>query len=174
MDDRTARPSEDEMAMQADMRTVISRLAAEHDTLSDLEVDLRQIRFHVERKEGMPDLKPVIDFLQVDLLKHFELEERFVFPAALLVLQDVEVARTVLGLQEVHGRIRCQAEYLVQAMTDPKLDRSRLKGEILDRLDSLSRQLQDHAKTEGKRLFPKLNACPKVHEMIRVLLKTAA
>lgn len=134
---------------------IVLKLSKEHKLINDYAV-----RFSRNLKNPdsvfMDDLKSFLDFLQVDLNRHFRMEELIFFPAALNGHPSYETSLLVLNLQKEHGTLETMLKAIQTSQIHLKegKDLEKLLREIVDFMDILKR----HARLEVEELFPMIDA----------------
>jgi hemerythrin-like domain-containing protein len=86
------------------------RLIKEHEKVSEFLEDMREVMSFLHDKEAWSKLKPIEDFFQERIVKHFEFEEKIVFPAILSKAAAPETIKLILELQREHGIILTKLE----------------------------------------------------------------
>ena len=86
-------------------------------------------------------VKATISTYNTELMPHFSHEEVLLFPIALG--KDEELDKMIEDIMEEHDKIRIAVEFLKA-------------GNIEDNLDAFGRLLEQHVRTEERKLFPKI------------------
>ncbi|OGQ95461.1 MAG: hypothetical protein A2284_17465 [Deltaproteobacteria bacterium RIFOXYA12_FULL_61_11] len=140
--------------------TNLSQGQQDHTTLlnhlryTDLAIDGQDFEELYRRFQTMSS------FFTNDLERHFDLEERLLFPAALFKTDNLEVIRLVLSLQADHAVLQLQAAYLVRQAEKGWEDMD--DGAVADFFLLLS----SHVRKEASLLYPWLEERDEVIEHV--------
>ncbi|HDQ45695.1 MAG TPA: hemerythrin domain-containing protein [bacterium] len=122
----------------------------------------------LESEDGIR-LRQAVATLEADLTDHFNLEERILFPTALLCLPSLEMADRILGLTREHGVFESDVQAILHVVRSPETDRA-IPPELKTRVQDFIDRLDAHARIEMDDLFPKMDRDKRSLAVIRDLL----
>lgn len=119
----------------------------------------QQLKKGAPQYKGMPSTlegkkEYTISFYDTELVKHFEDEEKILFPSA--VKSDDEIDSLVKEVISEHRKI----ESLINDL--------KKNYDVVGLLDELGRLLEDHIRKEERKLFPKVEETLSEEELIAI------
>ena len=142
------------------------KIAQEHEIVMAHLSKLKEIL--KDRKNGLGEMLPVF---KSDMRQHFRIEERFLFPAALLSMPSIELVDMIMALGKEHGYTERDIQTL-ESLIEKKSDGSSAE-DILDLLEKIIGDIEKHALIEIDQLFPKMESDKKCRKIIQgILLET--
>jgi len=141
------------------------KIAQEHEVVMQYIDKLKNISKQPAEKK-MAQLHELWPAFQSDMKHHYKIEERFLFPAALLTMPSIELIDMMLTLQKEHGyseRDMARMKALLDSQTVDTASVSQLLGTMIQ-------DLEEHARIEMEQLFPQMDKNKKCRELIRGIL----
>lgn len=142
------------------------RVSKEHAIMQEYVSDLRQV---VESNDCRK-LQKITENIRADFEDHFQIEEKIIFPAALLCLTTLETADLIITLSKEHGLFECDVQTIIQ-FVDCESKNNSISTELKVFLEGFINRLEKHAKREMDELFPKLDTDKRAQKIIQDLLK---
>ena len=142
----------------------IAKLANEHKLIADYVAKFSKGKSQKD-KAFFSNLQSFFQFLKKDLLRHFELEELVIFPAAVNGAPSYETTLAVLHLQKDHGRLENQFNQLLGR--ESEMAPQKLNASLVKEMGNFFENLKNHAKYELTELFPAIdqhNQCKNLIE----------
>ena len=107
----------------------------------------QQLKKGTPQYKGMPSTlegkkEYAISFYRTELVKHFEDEEKILFPS--VIKRDDEVDKLIEEVISEHRKMESLVKDLMR------------KSDVEDMLDELGRLLENHIRKEERKLFPKI------------------
>ena len=107
----------------------------------------QQLKKGTPQYKGMPSTlegkkEYAISFYRTELVKHFEDEEKILFPS--VIKRDDEVDKLIEEVISEHRKMESLVKDLMR------------KSDVTDLLDELGRLLEKHIRKEERKLFPKI------------------
>lgn len=107
----------------------------------------QQLKKGTPQYKGMPSTlegkkEYAISFYRTELVKHFEDEEKILFPS--VIKRDDEVDKLIEEVISEHRKMESLVKDLMR------------KSDVTDLLDELGRLLENHIRKEERKLFPKI------------------
>ena len=145
------------------------KIAQEHEIVMAHLSKLKEIL--KDRKNGLKRLGEMLPVFKSDMRQHFRIEERFLFPAALLSMPSIELVDMIMALGKEHGYTERDIQTL-ESLIEKKSDGSSAE-DILDLLEKIIGDIEKHALIEIDQLFPKMESDKKCRKIIQgILLET--
>ena len=145
---------------------VVAKMSKEHKIVTDYIVRFKK-SLNRQDKEFFKEFNNFINFLQKDLLRHFEIEELFFFPAAARGDASYDTTHLVLGLQKDHGFIEGQLQLLMEEIKLADSWDEMMKGKLMEKMDRFFTVLANHCRQEFTELYPLIDG----NNNCRALLK---
>ncbi len=145
----------------------IAKLANEHKLIADYVAKFSKGKAKKD-KAFFSSLQSFFRFLKKDLLRHFELEELVVFPAAVNGDPTYETTLAVLHLQKDHGRLESQFNQLLAR--ESEMAPQKLNASLIKEMGTFFDKLKNHAKYELTELFPAMDQKPQCKNLIEQYL----
>ena len=117
----------------------------------------QQLKKGAPQYKGMPSTlegkkEYAISFYRTELVKHFEDEEKILFPS--VIKRDDEVDKLIEEVISEHRKMESLVKDLMR------------KSDVTDLLDELGRLLEKHIRKEERKLFPKIEEILSQEELI--------
>lgn len=142
------------MDIPQNINNAILKQSNEHKIILDYVSRFDTAIMNKKNDELLALIRHLAPFLQKDLISHFEMEERFFFPAILHTLPSEENIKTVLRLQYEHGILTRDLHWMTQAIERAKFQQADIDQELLRYLRPFLHALKIHARIEIVELFP--------------------
>jgi iron-sulfur cluster repair protein YtfE (RIC family) len=136
------------MSIQDTISQMISRNLRQHQETADqaAQFDTGLVTRDIEGL--IIQVKPTVEILRQNLRGHFEREETWFFPAALLGKPDYQLTRRVLELQHDHGALLRDLDDFTQSLEEGSLETEFITQADLERLQAFLKKLRTHAAKE--------------------------
>lgn len=124
----------------------------------------------VLESDNCVQLQEAVKNMKADLIDHFNLEERIIFPTALICLPSLEMADRIIRLSREHGAFESDVPTMLQFVECHDPDQpigQELKTFILHFIERIER----HARIEMEDLFPKMDRNKRCLKIIQDLLE---
>jgi iron-sulfur cluster repair protein YtfE (RIC family) len=145
------------------------KIAQEHEQVLDY---LDRIKHFLDPGKTAADFSEIQNLFtkfKPDILHHFKIEERFLFPAALLSMPEIELTDMILTLQKEHGFFERDIGMIENAISENPAG-NRIPDELKKLLKKLIADLENHAAIELDQLFPRMDANKKCSKIIKGIL----
>jgi hemerythrin-like domain-containing protein len=129
------------------------RLSMEHTLIIEYIGSFEKIIRKSNTAGSFPEFKKVMKVFKKDILDHFNLEERVLFPAALACLTSLEIVDTVLSLQKEHGYLERDLDSLYGHIRKQERTMQTLSVNLVSLLKAFTRMLKNHAQIEIESVF---------------------
>ena len=141
-------------------------ISKEHTLIQKYLIEFEAILNQGFLSHSFLELKKSIKTFKGDFLDHFQLEETFLFPTALLCIPSVENIDLILCLQKEHGCFEKEIEFILeQVRIQPEKD-LQIHEILFKQLSDFTARMSAHAETEMSQLFPQLDADSRAQEII--------
>jgi iron-sulfur cluster repair protein YtfE (RIC family) len=142
------------------------KVSKEHTIVKKYIWDLKSVL----ESDNCVQLQEAIQNIKADLLDHFNLEERIIFPAALICLPSLEMADRIIRLSREHGVFESDVPTIIQFVEchDPNQPISQELGMFIQ---NFIERLETHARIEMDELFPKMDQDKRCLKVIQDLLE---
>ncbi|MBN2104031.1 hemerythrin domain-containing protein [bacterium] len=137
------------------------RIAQEHEIVLDYLEKLKSM-LNLAPRDRLQKLREMLPVFKSDMRHHFQIEERFLFPAALLAMPSVELVDRVLMLQKEHGYTERDMDILEKMVENEPEETEAIFQLMSDIIEDTER----HAKIEMDDIFPKMDADKKCQKII--------
>ena len=131
------------------------KIRAAHNKISEEMWLLKNTLPYLYNEEAFNNIRKVINFVKNTLLKHFEWEERNIFPIA-LVLGELEIKQVVRELQQQH--IMAMSKFDIMSDLVVKYGFSfpneEIKNKFIDAAKEMLEITLQNARKEDEELFP--------------------
>jgi len=139
------------------------RLVKDHEKISEFLESVMETRSFLHEEEEWRKIKPIEEYFQRHIIRHFEFEEKKVFPAILLNLATMESIKLILELQKEHGVILTKLQEFLNITSKMIVP---VDKETSAKLNSMGRKiiclLLTHASKEDDKLLPILEKNGKI------------
>ena len=142
------------------------KISREHEIIKDYVLKFQDILYD-KSANPMRALRKAVKSFEHDLLAHFKLEETFIFPTALLCMQDIHIVDLVLTLQKSHGHFERDMRDLLNMIQDTDNAQKDIPEHIKAHVSAFSKNMLEHAEYEMNDLFPKLDENKRANEIIQ-------
>lgn len=142
------------------------KIAHEHEIVMAHLSNLKEIL--KDRKNGLNRLEEMLPVFKSDMRQHFRIEERFLFPAALLSMPSIELVDMIMALTKEHGYTERDIQTL-EFLVEKKSDASSVE-DIMDLLEKIIGDIEKHALIEIDQLFPKMDSDKKCRKIVQGIL----
>jgi iron-sulfur cluster repair protein YtfE (RIC family) len=142
------------------------KIAQEHEIVMAHLSKLKEILKNP--RDGLKMLEEILPVFQSDMRQHFKIEERFLFPAALLSMPSVEIVDMITILVKEHGYTERDIQAL-KSLVENQPDGSSAE-EIMDLLEKITGDIEKHALIEIEDLFAKMDNNKRCRKIIQGIL----
>jgi len=158
------------MSKISNVNNEIAKISREHKIITEYVVKFNQSLKNRDKKffKGIADF---FDFLEKDLLLHFQFEEIVIFPTAIVGESKYDNILMVMTLQKEHGMIENQLKNLMSEIKGLKQSHKKLTMELINKIKLFFNDLKTHAKREMTELFPMVDANPKSKALLKIYIK---
>lgn len=143
------------MPESIEINNIVLKLSKEHKLINDYAGTFARNMKNPD-PAFMKDLQSFLAFLENDLIKHFRLEERLFFPAAVNGAPSYETTTLVLNLQKDHGILETRLKAISRA--NKRLTGQNPDDPVMGTISRFLEALKTHARLEVTELFPLINA----------------
>lgn len=150
-----------------EINTIMLRISGEHKIIFDYVVRFDKALSSGNYEQARVLIRLLSRHMQLDLIKHFELEEKILFPAALLSQPEPAVVELVLVLQKEHGLMKRD----FQRLGDISLSNEDPSA-VIQMLKSFLDLLKQHTNREVTELFPWINKNPPCMALIEKYIRS--
>lgn len=151
---------------------ILSKLLKEHELIDTLSKVLQQYIRDNDKSQIRTYIAKMIDFFENSLIKHFAIEERFIFPAILMNSPSLENIAKILEITNHHGHLTLLAQQLTDTLKQSIESSEVLNSTTTERLQGFMETLKKHAQEEMQCLYPIVNKSPQTITHICTLLKS--
>jgi hemerythrin-like domain-containing protein len=149
---------------------MVAKIAKEHQIITKYVAEFNK-RYKTKDKEFFKGIASFFDFMEKDLLRHFQFEEVVIFPASMMGDSKYGNILMVMSLQKEHGIIENQLQVLISELKDRKASHQKLSNELVDRLKDFFELLKNHTKREVTDLYPMIDENSKSKALLKVYIK---
>jgi iron-sulfur cluster repair protein YtfE (RIC family) len=142
------------------------KIAQEHEIVMAHLSKLKEILKNP--RDGLKRLEEMLSVFQSDMRHHFKIEERFLFPAALLSMPTIEIVDMIMMLEKEHGYTERDIQTLKSLVENHPEGSS--AEEIMDLLEKIAADIEKHALIEIEDLFPKMDDNKRCRKIIQGIL----
>ena len=160
------------MISSQDSDEILSRLLKEHELIDSYTKTLQKYNNEGDKSQLQTHIVRLIDFFETDLIKHFAIEERYIFPAILLNSPSLENIGTTLKLTNAHGALTLEAENINDALKVTLENEQAISNQLSEHLQGFMEKLKGHAQEEMQTLYPMVSRSPQTVTSICSLLKS--
>lgn len=136
------------------IENAIAKLSGEHKLMTDY-VERFSTAQKKRDKDFFGDLSSFMGLMEKELAKHFSLEERIFFPAAIHGTRDFDVTLMVLNLQKEHGFLETRLSNILK--NKYAIVSGRMENPLVGTIADFLRDLGSHAEVEMRDLFPAMD-----------------
>jgi len=129
------------------------RLSMEHTLIKDYIQTFENILCDSDDPISFQKFIKIMKRFKKDLLDHFNLEERVLFPAALSCLSSLEIVDTVLLMTKEHGYLERDLDLILGIMQQKKSSKPALPDDLQEPLKVFTQFLKKHAQIEMESVF---------------------
>lgn len=130
----------------------IARTVKDHDRICESITQFDAILAARDLDGVVTRIGEIRPLLEQGLVRHFAVEEQFIFPAMLLGARDQQLVERILALQKAHGRMEEETRRIL-ALLEAGAAGGR-DGELLELLARLLAELKAHAVLESEHVLP--------------------
>lgn len=141
------------------------KVSKEHTIMQDYGAEIAR----VIAEDDCAELQRITKNIRSDFEDHFQLEEKIIFPAALLCLSSLEISDLIISLTKEHGLFECDIQTIVQ-FVDCEAKNNTISSELKTYLEDFVSRLEAHGKREMEDLFPRLDNDKRARQIIQDLL----
>lgn len=102
-----------------------------------------------------------------DIENHFEVEELFLFPTALLCIPSVPMIDLILRLQKEHGMFLKDVERIEELVRSQPEGDKQIHELLFTMIENFTGLMEQHARDEMNDLFPQLDDNKRAQEIIK-------
>jgi len=154
------------MSAQKKVDEQFLRLSMEHTLIYDYIHMFEKMLCESSSKISLQKLPDTLKKFKKDLLDHFNLEERVLFPAALSCLYSLEIVDTVLLAQKEHGYFERDLD-LILGIMKKKSSKSAQSDDLYERLKVFTQHLKNHAIIEMESVFRPMDESRKCSRLLK-------
>jgi iron-sulfur cluster repair protein YtfE (RIC family) len=154
------------MSSNENVNNMTAKLAQEHKIITDYVIKLNE-KLKAKDKEFFNELNAFMSLLEKDLSRHFEMEEKVFFPAAIMGAAAYETTLMVMQLQKDHGALEKQLQSLIESSKLSDIKPETLSDIIVELLKDFFNRLKIHVKREMIELFPMINENPRSRSLLK-------
>ena len=129
------------------------RLSMEHTLIKDYIQTFENILCDSDDPGSFQKFIKIMKRFKKDLLDHFNLEERVLFPASLSCLSSLDIVDTVLLMQKEHGYLERDLDLILGVMQKKKSSKPALPDGMQEQLKVFTQFLKKHALIEMESVF---------------------
>ena len=143
------------------------RISREHTLFVETISAIRKWLSSADKHAALSGLKSLIPKLQNDMDEHFQLEEQFLFPTALLTMRDIHIVDMVLALQKEHGCFETDIRKIHDAFRSIPKSQTTLTKDLSGMLHEFCDSFEKHADIEMSSLFARMDRNRRCKAIIR-------
>lgn len=137
---------------------VVLTLSKEHKIINDYVIGCRKMFERAEHEFHVQDLDTLFDFMQKDLIWHFNFEEHVIFEAALSGEKKQEIEDCVRELHQEHDIILEKLTMLTTGLKMLIQENKQIDSVTKDKIDSFMGLIKRHARNEMEKIFPVIDS----------------
>lgn len=135
----------------------LQKQSNEHKIIFDYVARFDSAMINKDHRALLLLIKHMVPFLQKDLIPHFNIEEKYFYPALLHAFPTEQNIQVILQLQFEHGMLNRDLHWMTPALEQTKTKNPSVDQELLQYLRPFLYALKTHEQIEMGQLFPRID-----------------
>ena len=143
------------------------KISKEHEIVKHYLQSFQQVIDQGILADTFPAVKDKMKTFRQDFEHHFEVEELFLFPTALLCISTFSVIDLILKLQKEHGMFLKDVERIEDLVRSQREDDKQMHELLFNQIKQFTIEMEQHVKDEMNILFPQLDGNDRALQIIK-------